>query len=84
MLGAARLALSLRVSGVLVGALVIGLGTSAPEILISVLGAAEGSVDIADVNSLVAGGLIALIAPGAVSDPNLPALRGSPWSAPPS
>jgi hypothetical protein len=59
-LGAARLALSLRVSAVLVGAVVIGLGTSAPEILISALGAAEGSVDIAAGN--VVGSNIANVA----------------------
>jgi len=45
--GAARLAVALRVSAVVVGAGVIGLGTSAPEILISVLAAAEGSVELA-------------------------------------
>jgi len=45
--GAAGLALSLRLSPVVVGAVVIGFGTSAPELVVSVLAAAGGSLDIA-------------------------------------
>jgi cation:H+ antiporter len=45
--GAARIATSLRLSAVIVGAVVIGVGTSAPELLVSVLAAAQGSLDIA-------------------------------------
>jgi len=43
----ARLARRLGISTVLIGALVVGLGTSAPELLVSVLAAARGEVDIA-------------------------------------
>ncbi len=46
-LGAARLAVSLRVSAVVIGAVVVGFGTSAPELVVSVLAAAQDSVDIA-------------------------------------
>ncbi len=45
--GAARLAITLRISAVVVGALVIGFGTSTPELLVSVLAAGQDSVDIA-------------------------------------
>lgn len=45
--GAAGLSLRLRVPPVVVGAVVIGFGTSAPELLTSGLAAAEGSHDIA-------------------------------------
>jgi cation:H+ antiporter len=45
--GAARIATSLRLSAVVIGAVVIGVGTSAPELLVSVLAAAQGSLDIA-------------------------------------
>jgi cation:H+ antiporter len=46
-MGAGRLSLTLRVSPVVVGAVVIGFGTSAPELLVSGLAAAQGSLDIA-------------------------------------
>jgi cation:H+ antiporter len=46
-LAAARLSRAWGLSPVLIGALVIGLGTSAPELLVSVLGAARGEIDIA-------------------------------------
>lgn len=42
-LGASRASLMLRVSPVVVGAVVLGFGTSAPELLVSVLAAAQGS-----------------------------------------
>ncbi len=44
---AARLARSLGASRVLIGALVVGLGTSAPELLVSGLAAGRGELDIA-------------------------------------
>lgn len=46
-LGAARLSSALRVSPVVIGALVIGFGTSAPEWIVSVLATLEGAQDIA-------------------------------------
>lgn len=45
--GAAGASLRLRVPAVVVGAIVIGFGTSTPELLTSVLAAAEGSREIA-------------------------------------
>jgi cation:H+ antiporter len=45
--GAARVATAMRLSAVAVGAVVIGFGTSAPELLVSGLAAAQGSLDIA-------------------------------------
>ncbi len=45
--GAARVAISLRLSKVVVGAVVIGFGTSAPELLVSALAGAQGSLDLA-------------------------------------
>ena len=86
-LGTVRLALALRVSAVVIGATVIGLGTSAPELLISGLAAAEGSVEIAAgnlVGSNVANvalvtAVAALIAPLRVSSETL--RREAPLSA---
>lgn len=45
--GAARLSFELRISPVVVGAVVIGFGTSAPEFGVSALAAAQDSLDIA-------------------------------------
>lgn len=45
--GAARLAIRLRISTVVVGAVVIGFGTSAPEFLVSGLAGAQGALDLA-------------------------------------
>jgi cation:H+ antiporter len=45
--GAARAATLLRLSPVVIGAVVIGFGTSAPELLVSSLAAGQGSLDIA-------------------------------------
>jgi cation:H+ antiporter len=45
--GAARLAAVLRLSTVVIGAVVIGFGTSAPELVVSALASAQGSLDIA-------------------------------------
>jgi cation:H+ antiporter len=70
-LGASRLARRLRVSPVVVGVIVIGLGTSAPEFLVSGLAAARGDAGLA-VGNLVGSnilnvtlilGIAALIAP---------------------
>lgn len=46
-LGAVRIATAMRVSVVVVGALVIGFGTSAPELLVSALASIDGKQDIA-------------------------------------
>jgi cation:H+ antiporter len=46
-LGAARLSVALRVSPVLIGAVVIGFGTSAPEFIVTILATLEGSQDLA-------------------------------------
>jgi cation:H+ antiporter len=45
--GAARLATALRLSTVVIGAVVIGFGTSAPELVVSALAAGQGSLDLA-------------------------------------
>lgn len=44
--GAARLASALQVSPIVIGAVVIGFGTSAPEMLVSGLAAARGDTDL--------------------------------------
>jgi cation:H+ antiporter len=73
-LGSSRLAARLRVSPVVVGVVVIGLGTSAPEFLVSTLAAARGDTGIA-VGNIVGSnilnltlilGVAALITPFAV------------------
>ncbi|MBW3619384.1 MAG: calcium/sodium antiporter [Actinobacteria bacterium] len=78
-LGAARLAARLRLSAVVIGAVVIGFGTSAPEMIVSGLAAAQGSLDIAVGNvvgsnianlSLVLG-LASLVVPIAVASPTI-------------
>lgn len=69
--GASRLALVMRVSPVVVGAVVIGFGTSTPELLASGLAAAEGSRDLAlgnvvgsnAANSLLVLGVASLVHP---------------------
>ncbi len=45
-LGASRVALGMRIPAVVVGAVVIGFGTSAPELLVSGLAAAQGSPEL--------------------------------------
>jgi len=45
-LGAARLSVALRLSPVLIGAVVIGFGTSLPEMLVSGLAAVQGDIDL--------------------------------------
>ena len=75
MLGSSRLATRLRISPVVVGVVVIGLGTSAPEFLVSGVAAARGDTGIA-VGNIVGSnilnltlilGIAALIAPVAVA-----------------
>ena len=44
--GAARLAVVLRMAPIVVGAIVVGFGTSAPEMLVSTVAAANGRLDI--------------------------------------
>ncbi len=44
--GAARIAVAMRLAPVVVGAVVVGFGTSAPEMLVSALAAAQGRLDI--------------------------------------
>jgi cation:H+ antiporter len=77
--GAARVARTLRLSPILIGAVVIGFGTSAPEMLVSGLAGAQGSLDIGVGNiigsnvanlSLVLG-IAALVTPIVVSSPVL-------------
>jgi cation:H+ antiporter len=46
-IGAVRLAAHLRLSAVVIGAVIIGFGTSAPEMVVSGLAAGQGSLDIA-------------------------------------
>lgn len=46
-LGAARLSTALRISPVIVGAIVIGFGTSAPEFVVTILATLRGSQDLA-------------------------------------
>ncbi|MEQ8832861.1 MAG: calcium/sodium antiporter [Miltoncostaeaceae bacterium] len=46
-LAAARISLALRISAVVVGAVVIGFGTSTPELVTGILAATQGSLDIA-------------------------------------
>jgi cation:H+ antiporter len=45
--GAARIATALSLSPIIIGAVVIGFGTSAPEMVVSGLAASQGSLDIA-------------------------------------
>lgn len=45
-IGAARVAALLRLSPVIIGAVVIGFGTSAPELLVSALAAGQGTLDV--------------------------------------
>jgi len=78
-IGAARLAMVLRLSSVVVGAVVIGFGTSAPEMLVSALAAVQGKLDLA-VGNIVGSnaanltlvlGAAALVTPIAVRSPVL-------------
>ncbi len=46
-LGAARLAIRLAIAPVIVGAIVIGFGTSSPELLVGIIASASGEIDLA-------------------------------------
>jgi cation:H+ antiporter len=78
-IGAARISARLRLSTVVIGAVVIGFGTSAPEMVVSGIAAAQGSLDIAAGNiigSNVANltlvlGLTALVTPVLVASPTM-------------
>lgn len=73
-LGAGRLATMLRIAPVVVGVIVIGLGTSAPEFVVSGIAAARGDVGLAAGNLIGSNilnltmvlGIAALVAPIAV------------------
>lgn len=51
-IGAARAAALLRLSSIVIGAVIIGFGTSAPELLVSTLAAVQGTVDVAVGNAI--------------------------------
>ena len=72
---AVRISQAMGISAILIGALVVGLGTSLPELLVSVLASIEGRIDVAMANvvgsnianvSLVLG-FAAIVAPVAAS-----------------
>ena len=78
-LGAARVSARLRLSAVVIGAVVIGFGTSAPEMVVSGIAAGQGHLDIAVGNiigsnvanlSLILG-IVALLIPVTVRSPTL-------------
>jgi cation:H+ antiporter len=70
-LGASRIALGMRIPAVVVGAVVIGFGTSAPELLVSGLAAAQGSPQLGlgnvlgsnIANALLVAGVAAIMMP---------------------
>jgi cation:H+ antiporter len=74
-LGAARLSTALSISPVVIGVIVIGFGTSAPELVVTSLASLQGSQDIAfgnivgsnTANMLLVLGAAALMSPIAVS-----------------
>ena len=73
-IGSARLAVELRLAPVVVGVIIIGFGTSAPELLVSGLAAAQGSIDLGTgniigsniANLLLVLGAAAVVAPLAI------------------
>jgi cation:H+ antiporter len=77
--GAARVTLTLRISAVLVGAVIIGFGTSTPELLVTALAGFEDAAEIAAgnlvgsniVNLAVVAAVAALITPLSVSSQTL-------------
>jgi cation:H+ antiporter len=78
-IGAARISAHLRLSTVVIGAVVIGFGTSAPEMVVSGIASAQGSLDIAAGNiigsnianlSLVLG-VAAMVTPIVVGSPTM-------------
>lgn len=78
-IGAARLSAAFRLSPVVIGAVVIGFGTSTPEMLVSGLAAGQGSIDIGVgnivgsnvVNLTLVLGVAALVTPIVVRSPVL-------------
>ena len=78
-LGAARLSSALRISPVIIGAIIIGFGTSAPELIVTSLATLQGSQDLAFgnvvgsniANVLLVIGAAALITPVVVTVPTL-------------
>lgn len=69
-LGSARLAVELRLAPVVVGVVIVGFGTSAPELLVSGLAAAQGAIDLGTGNiigSNIANLLLVLGAAGIVA-----------------
>jgi cation:H+ antiporter len=77
--GAARLALALRLSAVIVGAVIVGFGTSTPELLVTALAGVRDASDIAAgnlvgsniANLAVVAAVAALVAPLHVSSQTL-------------
>lgn len=86
-IGSARLSAALRISPVVIGALVIGFGTSAPELLVSGLAAGQGHLDLSVgnvvgsnvANLLLVLGVAALIRPLGVTSRTL--AREAPLAA---
>lgn len=78
-IGAARLAAHLRLSTVVIGAVVVGFGTSAPEMLVSGLASSQGQLDIAlgniigsnTANLTLVLGAAALVVPVVVGSPTI-------------
>lgn len=78
-LGAARLSTALRISSVVIGAIVIGFGTSAPELLVTSLATVQGAQDLAFgnivgsniANVLLVIGTAAVVRPVIVTAPTL-------------
>lgn len=70
-LGASRVALGLRIPAVVVGAVIIGFGTSSPELLVSGIAAAQGSPELGlgnvlgsnIANALLVAGFAAILCP---------------------
>ncbi len=70
-LGASRIAIGLRIPAVVVGAVIIGFGTSSPELLVSALAAAQGSPELGlgnvlgsnIANALLIAGVAAILCP---------------------
>ena len=78
-LGAARLSTALRISPVIIGAIIIGFGTSAPELIVTSLATLQGSQDLAFgnvvgsniTNVLLVIGAAAIVTPVVVTVPTL-------------
>lgn len=76
--GASAIARRFRISEFVIGMTIVGIGTSAPELVVSLIGAAEGNADIAignvvgsnTINTLFGLGITALIFPMAITRSN--------------